>query len=437
MIERIILFGDNIGLPQLLRHLPKGIVVGLVAAEIRPEQHETVSTLAAKLNIPFFIHPDPASFNYSAFVKKIQTLNPYLIIVNSYSMLLSKEILSIPKYGAVNIHGALLPQYRGANPIQWALINNERESGVTMHYMTKNFDQGDIIAQKRVPIDIQDTWIDIRNKIEIATEEMLSEEMPKILLHKNSRKPQDETTASLFPRRHPEDGLIDWSQSVLAIYNLIRALVKPHPGAFYFNTEGKKIILDKYLSIPELSSLKYSMKGGCKTLSDEEIILTPLTIEDYHIIADQEALLDNFHGIESQTIKQRMDDLSELEELLTNNYYVFFGIYKRKANEFVGFCSIFDMNFTNRSARLSFHLTGVDSKNRFFAVNVIRLAFEYARKELLIHSVFSQVLDSNHFLLDQFNIAQFYQVENIPTNNNLNEKDKNERIIFFLKENND
>ena len=144
---RILAFGDDGGIPRLIRHLPQGVLVGIVGAEIRPQQHPELRWLAEAQGVPLLIQPRLTSPAYPAFIEQARTLAPDLILVNSYSMLLRPDILSIPRYGAVNIHGALLPQYRGCNPIQWALLNNETATGVTMHYMTAEFDAGDIIPQ--------------------------------------------------------------------------------------------------------------------------------------------------------------------------------------------------------------------------------------------------------------------------------------------------
>jgi len=151
-IKSIVIFGDTYGIPKLIKFIPYEQLSGIVAASIRPHQHKELSMIASSFNLPFIIQPSKKSTNYSIFSQKIKEINPDLIITNSYSMMLYSDILEIPTYGAINIHGALLPQYRGCNPIQYALLNNEAETGVTMHYMTPRFDDGDIIAQKRTKI---------------------------------------------------------------------------------------------------------------------------------------------------------------------------------------------------------------------------------------------------------------------------------------------
>jgi methionyl-tRNA formyltransferase len=261
IIRKIILFSDDYGLPQLMRHIPHDVVSGIIGATIRSQQHQTLRALALTQEVPFLIQPRKDSSEYQMFVEHVRLLAPDLIIVNSYSMLLPREILSIPVFGCINIHAALLPQYRGANPIQWALLNDEKETGVTMHYMNEDFDTGDIIAQKRVPILDEDTWINILHRISKSTDEMLEIEIPRIMSGTNSRTPQRTDLARHWRRRRPEDGRFDWTWRARDIYNLIRALVKPHPGAFYFNERGEKIIIDSFMSLNEIKKLQNAYIG--------------------------------------------------------------------------------------------------------------------------------------------------------------------------------
>ena len=254
-MERVLLFGDSWGVPLFFESVSGELVCGIAGAEIRPQYHDELSRLAAAHEVPLLVQPRKQSASYDQFVGQVQALAPDLIVVNSYSMLLHPEILEIPRLGCVNLHPALLPKYRGSNPLQWVIINNESETGVTMHYMNSRFDAGDIIAQRRVPIGPEDTWLDVRARVADATRELLREEIPRVLAQKNDRIVQNEAEASSFTRRRPEDGKIDWSLSARDIHNLIRALVAPMPGAFYY-LGGEKIVLDKYLSLAEVADLK-------------------------------------------------------------------------------------------------------------------------------------------------------------------------------------
>jgi methionyl-tRNA formyltransferase len=256
----VVAFGDTVGLPRLLRLLPAGSVLAAVMAGVRPAQREALEVLCADAGVPLLVQPRRDDPGHGHFVQSLERLDPDLILVDSYSMLLAPEVLAVARHTALNVHGALLPQYRGANPTQWALLNDERETGVTIHVMSAEFDAGDIVAQRRVPIRFGDTWVDIHARIAEATEALLVEQLPGILAGDYERHPQDPAFARHFRRRTPEDGRIDWDASVLAIYNLVRALVAPNPGASYRDGEAT-VVLDRYLTVSEVAALKYGRAG--------------------------------------------------------------------------------------------------------------------------------------------------------------------------------
>jgi methionyl-tRNA formyltransferase len=256
----VVLFGDTVGLPRLLRLLPEGSVRAVVMAGIRPAQREALEALSADAGVPLLVQPRRDDTGHAGFVRSLDALAPDLILVDSYSMLLAPDVLAVARRDALNVHGALLPQYRGANPTQWALLNDERETGVTIHVMSEAFDAGDIVAERRVPIRFTDTWLDIHARIADATEALLAEQLPGILAGAYERRPQDPALARHFRRRTPEDGRIDWDASVLAIYNLVRALVAPNPGASYRDGD-ETVVVDRYLTISEVAALKYGRAG--------------------------------------------------------------------------------------------------------------------------------------------------------------------------------
>lgn len=274
---RVLAFGDDIGIPQTLRHLPPEAMAGIVCAGIRPHQHAAVRCLAQSHDVPFFVQPSHATPEYGKFLEELQSLAPDLILVNCYSMLLYPEVLAIPRLGGVNVHGALLPKYRGANPIQWAILGREHETGVTMHYMTAEIDAGDIIAQERVLIHFEDTWCDVLARILGAADVLLARELPRLLAGTNGRSPQDTTRARRFPRRKPEDGEIREGASILDTYNLVRALVGPLPGAFLRTASGIAR-LQRYLTISEVARLRYG--AGRVRLETENLAVHPLQARD-------------------------------------------------------------------------------------------------------------------------------------------------------------
>lgn len=130
---RILIFGDSSGVPLLLRHLPKETISGIVAAAIRPQYFEELKPLAHQMRVPFLVQPKWQSEFYEDFKQQVVDLRVDLIWVNSYSMIIRDDVLALTRLGGLNIHSALLPRNRGCNPIQWAILNGDHETGVTLH----------------------------------------------------------------------------------------------------------------------------------------------------------------------------------------------------------------------------------------------------------------------------------------------------------------
>ncbi|MFQ5852179.1 MAG: formyltransferase [Candidatus Binatia bacterium] len=215
-------------------------IVGVVTHEDDPDEEiwfRSVAGLARCHGVPVFT---PRSPNTPGFVNLVRGLAPDLILSFYYRRLLSKELLSIPRLGGINLHGSLLPRYRGRCPVNWVLINGETETGVTLHYMIEQADAGDIVAQKAVRIDLEDTALSLFRKLTIAAVDLLSETYPLIKSGKAPRYPQDPRLATTFGGRSAEDGRITWEWPALSIYNLVRAITHPYPGAFTFFA-GRKL----------------------------------------------------------------------------------------------------------------------------------------------------------------------------------------------------
>lgn len=180
----------------------------------------------------------PANVNEAPWPERVREMHPDFIFSFYYRRLLCQAILDVPGRGALNLHGSLLPRYRGCAPVNWALINGETRTGVTLHYMIRRPDAGDIVAQVPVPITEQDTALSLYGKIEQAARRLLDDTLRLLLDGTAPRTPQDDALASTYGRRRPEDGRIDWSIDARGIYNLIRAVTDPYPGAFaYLNGE--------------------------------------------------------------------------------------------------------------------------------------------------------------------------------------------------------
>ncbi|MBI2456415.1 MAG: formyltransferase [candidate division NC10 bacterium] len=233
---RILVFGyHDIGvgcLQELLRR--RANIVAVVTHRDDPGEtiwFGSVAELAAAHGIPVITPEEP---NAPAFVDEVRRLRPDLIFSFYYRQLLSPAILGIPPLGAINLHGSLLPKYRGRAPLNWVLVHGESVTGVTLHYMDARADHGDIIAQRAVPIAVEDTALTLSRKLTAAARRLLAETFPLIVAARAPRVPQDHTAATKFGRRTPADGLIAWSHSAWEIYNLIRAVTRPFPGAFTF-----------------------------------------------------------------------------------------------------------------------------------------------------------------------------------------------------------
>lgn len=177
-------------------------------------------------------------------VEEIRSFSPELIFSFYYRAMIPKEVLDIPRLGSYNIHGALLPKYRGRACVNWAVINGESKTGATLHVMTEFADKGAIAAQKSVPILFEDTAHDVFLKIAEVSRQIIKEQLPSLEAGRAILTEQDESQATKFGRRRPEDGRIDWNKSAVEIYNLARGVTHPFPGAFA-EIEGKKTFIWK------------------------------------------------------------------------------------------------------------------------------------------------------------------------------------------------
>ncbi|MFJ5433690.1 bifunctional UDP-4-amino-4-deoxy-L-arabinose formyltransferase/UDP-glucuronic acid oxidase ArnA [Pectobacterium sp. CHL-2024] len=201
--------------------------------------YASVAKAAAEMDVPVFA---PEDVNHPLWVNRIRELAPDVIFSFYYRTLLSDDILQLPSFGAFNLHGSLLPRYRGRAPVNWVLVNGETQTGVTLHKMVSRADAGDIVAQSVVAIDEEDTALTLHGKCRTAAAALLAQQLPLIRSREITLTPQDDSRASYFGRRTAADGLIDWQKSAREINNLIRAVTEPYPGAFTFLGERKVII---------------------------------------------------------------------------------------------------------------------------------------------------------------------------------------------------
>jgi len=196
----------------------------------------SVAELAASKGIPVYA---PDDINHPIWAGRIREMKPDVIFSFYYRKLIKPAILDIPPAGCFNLHGSLLPRYRGRCPINWVLVNGEKETGVTLHAMTPRPDDGDIVGQRKIEISDDDTALSLHRKAAEAASVLLDELLPQIESGTAPRIPQDSSKASYYGGRGPEDGEIQWEKPAREIRNLVRAVTRPYPGAFTFIGDRK------------------------------------------------------------------------------------------------------------------------------------------------------------------------------------------------------
>ncbi|WP_025109802.1 bifunctional UDP-4-amino-4-deoxy-L-arabinose formyltransferase/UDP-glucuronic acid oxidase ArnA [Pseudomonas sp. H1h] len=201
--------------------------------------YASVAQLCASKGIP--VHA-PEDANHPLWIERIAKLDPEYIFSFYYRNLLSEPLLALAKKGAFNLHGSLLPRYRGRAPANWVLVNGETETGVTLHRMVKRADAGAIVAQQRVAIERSDTGLTLHAKLRTAASDLLRDTLPNMLQGKITETPQDESKATVFGRRTPADGKLVWAKPAEELFNLVRAVTRPYPGAFCAVGEHKLIV---------------------------------------------------------------------------------------------------------------------------------------------------------------------------------------------------
>ena len=183
----------------------------------------------------------PEKLKDEAFLNTLKEINPDIIVVAAYGKILPSKILHLPRYGCINVHASLLPKYRGAAPISWAIINGEKETGITIMQMDEGLDTGSILLQKGIEITKEDTAGTLSNKLSKIGAELLIEGLNAI--EKGEIKPitQDNSKTSYAPMLKKEDGQINWTKGAEDIYNMVRGM-DPWPGAFtYYKGELWKV----------------------------------------------------------------------------------------------------------------------------------------------------------------------------------------------------
>ncbi|MFY9327576.1 MAG: formyltransferase [Georgfuchsia sp.] len=255
----------NVGVRCLKVLLAHGVNVALVVThQDNPNEtiwFESVAATAAEYGIPVVTPDDP---NTQEFIARIEDLQPDFLFSFYYRLMLKPALLAVSPRGAYNMHGSLLPKYRGRVPVNWAIIQGEHETGATLHRMVEKPDAGEIVIRQAVPILPNDTAGEVFNKVTLAAEIALDKVLPQLIAGTAPHVMPDIKTGSYFGGRKPEDGCIDWTRPATEIHNLIRAVAPPYPGAF-FDMQGHRLVITHSLGMPG-----YTEEAGKPLLKREQ-----------------------------------------------------------------------------------------------------------------------------------------------------------------------
>jgi methionyl-tRNA formyltransferase len=228
----------DVGVRCLKTLLSAGVEIPLVVTvpdDPREKQwYASVAETAADYGLRVIAPAEPgtAEPGTAELERVLDDLQPDFIFSFYYRALLPAALLRAARRGALNMHGSLLPKYRGRAPVNWAILKGERETGATLHYMVARADAGDIVDKQAVPILLDDDAREVFAKVTVAAETVLARSLPGLIAGTAPRRPQAVEPGQYFGRRRPEDGRIDWTRPALEIHNLVRAVAPPFPGAF-------------------------------------------------------------------------------------------------------------------------------------------------------------------------------------------------------------
>ena len=235
----------DVGVNCLKALLAAGIQVDLVVThQDDPNENVwfgSVAKLCQEKNIEYIT---PNSSQLVELIPRLQALEPDYIFSFYYRHMIPAEILATAKIAALNMHGSLLPKYRGRAPVNWAILHGEVETGATLHVMEAKPDAGDIVGQASVVIGPDETATEVFGKVSQAAVKVINQALPDLITGKVTRKPNELEKGSYFGGRKPSDGQIHWNQTAQQVHNLVRAVAPPYPGAFTSH-EGKTMIVGK------------------------------------------------------------------------------------------------------------------------------------------------------------------------------------------------
>ena len=268
----------DVGVRCLRVLLDAGIDVPLVVTH-RDDPNEnhwfgSVATLSLGRGIETLQDPEPEILQ-----RKLREIAPDFIFSLYYRRMLPVEWLALAKRGAFNMHGSLLPKYRGRAPVNWAVLMGETETGATLHEMVAKPDAGRIVDQESVPIGEDETAAEVFRKVTDAAEIVLKRSIEPLTKGTAELRVQDLNKGSYFGGRKPEDGRIDWSKSAREIHNLVRAVAPPYPGAFIEGMKINKTQIEPERRAPSGRLGPYREKGAWFAACGDGKVLRLLEVE--------------------------------------------------------------------------------------------------------------------------------------------------------------
>ncbi len=294
---RAVVFAHHdVGVRCLKALLSGGLEVPLVVTVADDPQerqwYASVKATACDYGLPVIT---PADANTPAVEAQVVAARPDFLFSFYYRSMLKSPLLRSARCGALNMHGSLLPRYRGRAPVNWAILNGEAECGATLHYMVERADAGDIVDQLAVPILLDDEAREVFAKVTVAAETILSRSLPGLVAGTAPRRPQPLIPGQYFGRRRPEDGRIDWHWPARRVHDLVRAVAPPFPGAFAeIDDERWDIHRTRLVPGPAAGGAPrlYGAEGECYAVCGEGTRLRILAAGDRHGPFDMRALAD-------------------------------------------------------------------------------------------------------------------------------------------------
>jgi methionyl-tRNA formyltransferase len=232
-LHAVVFAYHDVGLNCLNALLTAGIQVDLVVThQDDPNENVwfgSVAKFCQEKSIPYIT---PSATELVDLAPKLQALSPDYIFSFYYRYMIPAQILACARIAALNMHGSLLPKYRGRAPVNWAILHGETQTGATLHIMEAKPDAGDIVGQSAVSIGPDETATDVFSKVSEAAVAVINEALPSLMKGNMPRKPNELQKGSYFGGRKPADGEIHWDQKAIQVHNLVRAVAPPYPGAF-------------------------------------------------------------------------------------------------------------------------------------------------------------------------------------------------------------